>query len=91
MIDKNAMCEKAKELNMPLEYNISGYIYRESFNCPNSYPNKNFWKIAKEVGCQAIIGYDAHNHTVYETDKYRDRALKELAELGIEVIDTLSL
>lgn len=40
---------------------------------------------------QAIIGYDAHNHTVYETGKYRDRALKELAELGIEVIDTLSL
>ena len=85
------LCEKAKELNMPLEYNISGYIYRESFNCPNSYPNKNFWKIAKEVGCQAIIGYDAHNHTVYETDKYRDRALKELNELGIEVIDILSI
>ncbi len=84
------LCEKAKELNIPLEYNISGYIYNESFHCPTGFPNKNFWTIAKEVGCQVIIGYDAHDNTVYETEKYRARALKEIADLGLELIECLS-
>ncbi|HAX73295.1 MAG TPA: histidinol phosphatase [Firmicutes bacterium] len=84
------LCLKAKEVNMPLEFNISGYLYQEQHDTPHGYPHKDFWKIAKEVGCQAIIGYDAHTPLVYETNKYYDRAKMELAALGIEVIPSLS-
>ena len=82
------ICEKAKELDILLEYNISGYIYNRDFNV-DGFPNKNFWTIAAEVGCRCIIGMDAHNNTVYETEEYRNRALKELEALKIEVVDTM--
>lgn len=82
------ICEKAKELDILLEYNISGYIYNRDFNV-NGFPNINFWTIAAQVGCKAIIGIDAHNNMYYETEEYRNRALKELADLKIEVVDTI--
>lgn len=82
------ICEKAKELDIALEYNISGYNYNRDFNA-NAYPNKDFWTIAAEVGCKAIIGLDAHKNTDYETDINRNRALAELTALNIEVIDTI--
>lgn len=82
------ICEKAKELDILLEYNISGYIYNRDFNV-NGFPNINFWTIAAEVGCKAIIGIDAHHNMYYETEEYRNRALKELADLNIEVVETM--
>ena len=82
------ICEKAKELDILLEYNISGYIYNRDFNV-NGFPNINFWTIAAEVGCKAIIGIDAHHNMYYETEEYRNRALKDLADLNIEVVETM--
>ena len=41
------------------------------------------------MGCRCIIGMDAHSNTVYELEEDRNRALKELEALKIEVVDTL--
>ena len=48
------LCEKTKEMDIPLEYNMLGRFYERN------YPNKTFWTIAKEVGNSVIIGFDAH-------------------------------
>lgn len=57
------ICEKAKELDLPLEINLSGFsknYYRVM------YPNEEFFKIAGEVGNKVIIGYDAHYPKAYQ-------------------------
>lgn len=82
------ICEKAKELDLLLEYNISSYILEPQKDI-YSYPSPNFWKIASEIGCRCIIGYDAHVNYVYETDDYLKRALKDLEQLKIEVVNTI--
>lgn len=82
------ICAKAKELNLLLEYNISSYINepeREHF----VYPSQDFWKIASEMGCRCVIGYDAHDHQVYETDTYLQRVYHDLEQLKIEIVDTI--
>ncbi|MGL4338228.1 MAG: histidinol-phosphatase [Turicibacter sp.] len=82
------ICEKAKELDLLLEYNISSYIYepdREAY----LFPNPNFWKIAGEVGCRCIIGYDAHIDHALENDNARTKALIELQHLNLTVVDTI--
>ena len=83
------ICEKAKELDLPLEYNVAGYKYNEEFGV-NGYPNQDFWTIAAEVGVKVIIGLDAHHNFVYENVLLRERAEKEIKTLGLNLIDSLS-
>ena len=49
------LCETAKEYNMPLEINFVGVRLKRH------YPNERFWKIAAEVGCDVVMGFDAHD------------------------------
>ena len=49
-----SLCEFAKERNIPLEFNMLGYVNHRN------YPDERFWKIAASVGNRAVIGYDAH-------------------------------
>lgn len=85
-----ALCRLARDLGLPLEYNISGFEKRRQGKQKGiGFPNPEFWKIAKETGCTAIIGCDAHC-----PDRLADRrdwvyAEDYLHELGIAVLDTL--
>ena len=49
------LCQRAKELDVPLEINILG------LRTGRCYPNDRFWPIVKELGCRAVIGCDAHD------------------------------
>ena len=61
LFDENAkiasrmICEKAKEMNIPVELNLSG-LHKN-----NGYPNRIFWEIASETEVKVIVGADAHN------------------------------
>ena len=48
------LCQAAKTLDIPLEINLLGLRTRRH------YPSRAFWRIAGRVGCQAILGCDAH-------------------------------
>lgn len=54
-IASRMICEKAKEMGIPVELNLSGIAKGEG------YPNPLFWQIASEVGVQVVSGADAHN------------------------------
>lgn len=82
------LCEAAKKLNIPLEYNLAGAAYNDIMHTMQ-YPHEEFWKIVAEVGNTAIIGVDAHEPAAMETDRYRDEGLKRLQELGIHIIDKI--
>ena len=76
------LCEKAKEYQLPLEYNLAGYTN-------GGYPHPEFWKIAKEVGCSCIIGIDAHESATLTNTEIYERALLEIDALGLTRIDRL--
>lgn len=72
----------------PLEYNV-GYMATNEARGIMTYPCPQFWHIAANEGCTAIIGLDAHNNLDLENPVYYDRACKELKELKMPVIDTI--
>lgn len=77
------------EMNLPIEYNLMGNVYKNIPNFPwkgIGYPNDDFWKIAAEMKCKAIIGLDSHmaDHVQQATDY--DEAVEYLSKLGIEQI-----
>ena len=81
------ICRRAKELNLPLEYNLQGQRLEERGKAPGvGYPKRCFWEIAKEIGNEVIIGMDAHSpDALVDYDRY-DRAMEELRELGVKQI-----
>ncbi|MEG0737405.1 histidinol-phosphatase [Amedibacillus sp. YH-ame6] len=86
--ESRRLCEAAKRLNIPLEYNLAGAQYNDIMNTMQ-YPHTEFWKIAAEVGNTAIIGVDAHEPAALEHDKYRNQALALFEELHMNVTDTI--
>lgn len=83
------VCLVAKELNIPLEYNVLGLQYNLQNQC-ECYPHHNFWKLAKEVGNKVIIGMDAHQPNDLSSTLY-DLAKKNLNALDIEPIQSIEL
>jgi len=71
------LCEGAKRLHIPLEYNLLGV--REG----RHYPDKRFFRIAKEVGNDIVIGGDNHSPDSILTPRPEAFALQELKSLGI--------
>ena len=68
------ICEKAKELHIPLEVNAGGM--RKGLQNRNGenvyvYPNTHFWKIASEVGVDVILGMDAHCPEDFDNEMYQ--------------------
>jgi len=80
-----AICRKAEELSIPLEFNLLG------FSEGKHYPNPVFWRIAGEEGCTVILGSDAHTPLDTWNPALIARAEALLAELGIHPIEHLTL
>lgn len=77
------LCQVAKALDIPLEFNLLGFAtYRQ-------YPNDVFFKIAKEVGNQVIIGTDAHESRALLDMSTYQKAKTKLKRLGIEPIEEI--
>ena len=84
------LCQAAKKLQIPLEYNLAGAAYNDVMHTMQ-YPHKDFWKVAAEVGNTAIIGVDAHEPAALMTDTYRDAGIALLKSYGMNITDTLPL
>ena len=79
------LCRAAKELGIPVEINRLGYFEKRI------YPSDRFFQIAAEVGCDAIIGSDAHAPEVF-ADDVSIRGCAALAEKhGLKVLPSLIL
>ena len=87
------LCQAAKALGLPLEYNLLGIAKQSMPKLRGGvgYPCREFWEIAAETGCKAIIGYDAHNPDfLARADLFHD-ARKTLKGLGMEIVESLEL
>ena len=79
------LCRKAAELGVPLELNFLGL---QEGRC---YPNRDFWRIAGEVGNAAVLGCDAHRPEALNQPRTEAAALALAAECGVPVLETVPL
>lgn len=77
------LCAYAKEKDMPLEFNLLGFMTHRH------YPNNAFWKIASHYKNKAIIGFDAHSPDALLKDDIYQQAFNYLSSLDVELIDTI--
>lgn len=85
----HSICTKAKELDMPLEYNLYG-VDKQLRNRQKGlgYPCKIFWEEAAKYGCKAIIGVDAHRTEHFHRQRFLD-AREFLTSLGMQLVEEL--
>lgn len=85
------LCEVAKRLQIPLEYNILGHHRQaaaRALGCVG-YTSPEFWEIAAETGNQAILGVDAHAPGQLDCLELYRSIRKKLKSMDIEVLDVL--
>lgn len=85
------LCAAARQLNVPLEYNLLGLQYhaRDCASGGMGYPYPKFWEIAAENGCQVILGLDAHNAQQLSRRDLFVEARQFLGELGLSLLEAL--
>ena len=73
------ICEASVRCGVPLEINLLG------LRRGRHYPNRDFWRVAGEVGCTAVLGFDAHTPAdAYDAESIpRGEALA--AEFGVKI------
>ena len=84
------LCEEAKKLDLPLEYNLYGVDKRARGEFSGlGYPCTAFWEIAAKTGVRAIIGFDAHK-LQHLCERARYEAAKQYLEgLGLPLVQRL--
>lgn len=79
------ICETALRCGKPLEYNFYGYMDGRH------YPTDRFYKIAAEVGCDIVLGIDAHKPSMLTDTELQQQALDHMKELGLHVLTELRI
>ena len=79
------MCAEAKKCGVPLEINLLGV--REG----RHYPNRFFWEMAAEEGCDVILGCDAHSPQALNDPKAERDGLALAKEFDMNVLQTAVL
>lgn len=75
------ICEASKKYNTPLEINLQGVRLNRQ------YPNEVFWRLAGEVGCDVVIGSDAHTPgEVYDRESLK-RAMELIEKYKLNYIE----
>ena len=85
------ICETAVRCGAVLEYNISGFPFAREHGRIDCFPHPEFWRIAKDCGVTAIIGYDAHSNTSLKDDASYRYAVHFLDRLGIRRLEKIEL
>ena len=78
------ICKTAKKLDLTLEYNVRGYQKHGRVK-GMGYTSEEFWRIAAECGCTAIVGIDAHALEDLNKECVQE-AQQRLTEWGVKVI-----
>jgi histidinol-phosphatase (PHP family) len=71
------LCRFALERDIPLEYNLLGYVNGRS------YPTPAFWDIAAATGNKVVIGFDAHHPDMLLSSGVYNACVDRLAAHGI--------
>ena len=79
------ICREAKECGLPLEWNLLGMTKGRN------YPDRRFWELAAEEGCDCILGWDAHRPVAMQDTDTLNAALAGIRSLELRLLDTVPL
>lgn len=79
------LCQIAKGEGIPVECNLLG------IQGGRWYPKREFFEVAADVGCDVILGLDAHLPDSFICEDAENNARKMLADCGITPIEKLTL
>ena len=82
--EMRALCQEAKALRLPLEINFLGIGENRH------YPNDALWKIAGEVGCDVVLGLDAHKPEAFDFEESLAKAHKIIERHRLHLLDTVA-
>ena len=86
------IARKAKQLDIPLEYNLYGLKKRDQGSFKGlGYPCNDFWRVVAEEGCRVVIGCDAHNPEMLLVPERIKEAEAFLMSIGINVEDRIEI
>ncbi len=85
------LCRAAKALNIPLEYNLLGFINCRGLTEGLGYPCRGFWETAAEVGAESVVGLDAHSPARFDELREWEDACAFLDSLGLRRRERLAL
>lgn len=72
------ICEKAKEVGIPVELNFAGIDKGKNGKYP--YPHPTFWKIASEEGVQVLYGVDAHDPMQFDKMRWNKNIADQIID-----------
>ncbi len=76
----------AKEMGVPLEINLLG------IDSMRNYPNHIFWSLASDIGCEVVLGSDAHESGKMKPERalyYAERIVE--SNRGLRLLDRVNL
>jgi histidinol-phosphatase (PHP family) len=79
------ICREAKNCNLPLEVNLLGFFKNRN------YPDRRFWELAAEEGCDVILGCDTHAAKHLLETETEAKAMKLIDEFGLYLLETVDL
>lgn len=86
-IASKAICDKAKELGIPIELNFGGINKGTIMQDGQlAYPHSDFWQIAAETGVSVLYGVDAHTPEQFITmgsEKQKADAIIDPSKLNL--------
>ena len=80
------LIETANECNVPLEINLLG------LNTARHYPSNIFWTLAGDIGCNVVIGSDAHESSAMKPELalcYAEKLIEK--NPGLNLIEKVEL
>ena len=83
LLELEKICIKAKEIDMPLEFNMLGYLTNRH------YPSIPFIDLCKKHHNKIILGVDAHDPSMLNNQNTFLLVEKKLKEEGLEVTDEI--
>ena len=68
VIASQIICEKARDMGIPIEINLSPALNNKILSDGNlTYPHPTFWRVAQEIdGLQVLKGVDAHDLSAFK-------------------------
>ena len=84
--EMSRIVETAKKNNVPLEINLLG------LDSMRHYPNTVFWSLASDIGCDVVIGSDAHESIGMKPERalcYAEKVVKN--NKGLHLLETVEL
>lgn len=79
------LCKAAKDAGVPLEINRLGYFEHRI------YPSDRFFGIAAEVGCDVVIGSDAHSPDVFRDHASIEGCAALAKKHGLNILPSLTM